>query len=65
MQGADGLNNLKCDVIRTVKTFMGDILVLTPYTLVDESRGRSVSIMAAYGLDGQGSIPDRGRGFFL
>jgi hypothetical protein len=25
----------------------------------------SVSIVTGYGLDGQGSIPDRGRGFFL
>jgi hypothetical protein len=25
----------------------------------------SVSIVSDYGLDGRGSIPDRGRGFFL
>jgi hypothetical protein len=29
------------------------------------SRGSSVSIVSDYGLDDQGSIPDRSRGFFL
>jgi hypothetical protein len=29
------------------------------------SRGSSVSIVSDYGLDYRGSIPDRGRGFFL
>jgi hypothetical protein len=29
------------------------------------SRGSSVSVESDYGLDGRGSIPDRGRGFFL
>jgi hypothetical protein len=29
------------------------------------SRGSSVSIVSDYGLDDRGSIPDRGRGFFL
>jgi hypothetical protein len=29
------------------------------------SRGSSVSIVSDYGLDDQGSIPDRGRGFFF
>jgi hypothetical protein len=29
------------------------------------SPGSSVSIVSDYGLDGRGSIPDRGRGFFL
>jgi hypothetical protein len=27
--------------------------------------GSSVSIVSDHGLDGRGSIPDRGRGFFL
>jgi hypothetical protein len=29
------------------------------------SRGSSVSIVSDYGLDGRGTIPDRGTGFFL
>jgi hypothetical protein len=29
------------------------------------SRGSSVSIVSDYGLDDQGSIPDRGRGFLF
>jgi hypothetical protein len=29
------------------------------------SRGSSVNILSDYGLDDRGSIPDRGRGFFL
>jgi hypothetical protein len=30
-----------------------------------KSRGSSGSIVCGYGLDDQGSIPDRGRGFFF
>jgi hypothetical protein len=29
------------------------------------SRGSSVGIVSDYGLDGRGSVPDRGTGFFL
>jgi hypothetical protein len=32
------------------------------YVLIN---GSSVSVVSDYGLDGRGSIPDRGRGFFL
>jgi hypothetical protein len=32
---------------------------------IQDSRGSSVSIVTAYGLDDRGSIPDRGRGFFF
>jgi hypothetical protein len=32
---------------------------------VSASLGSSVSIVSDYGLDDRGSIPDRGRGFFL
>jgi hypothetical protein len=34
-------------------------------TLLSRSRGSLVSIVSDYGLDDQGSIPDRGRGFFF
>jgi hypothetical protein len=35
------------------------------YLFLLPSRGSSVSIVSDYGLDDWGSIPDRGRGFFL
>jgi hypothetical protein len=34
-------------------------------TIITGSRGSSVSVVHDYGLDDRGSIPDRGRGFFL
>jgi hypothetical protein len=34
-------------------------------TVPKKGRGSSVSIVSDYGLDGCGSIPDRGRGLFL
>jgi hypothetical protein len=36
-----------------------------PYTSCVHEYGSSVGIVADYVLDGRGSIPDRGRGFFL
>jgi hypothetical protein len=39
------------------------VVVLQPYQALHEP-GSSVSTAYDYGLDGRGSIPDRGRGFF-
>jgi hypothetical protein len=42
------------------------VIYSTHYSDTDKgSRGRSVSIVNGYGLDGRGSISDTGRGFFL
>jgi hypothetical protein len=43
------------------EVYLNDMNALT--ALVEG--GSSVSIVSDYGLDGRGSIPDRGRGFFL
>jgi hypothetical protein len=54
-----------------VETFMyednRDVFLFTSYVDMNpfRSRGSSVSIVSGYGLDDQGSIPDRGRGFFF
>jgi hypothetical protein len=41
------------------------MLVIISNMLKSVSRGSSVSTVSDYGLDGRGSIPDRGKEFFL
>jgi hypothetical protein len=45
---------------KTEATTLFSIITYTQYEF-----GSSVSVASDYGLDGRGSIPDRGRGFFL
>jgi hypothetical protein len=46
----------------TSDTFEPSLVKFVEYRV---SRGSPVSTVSNYGLDGRGSIPDRGRGFFL
>jgi hypothetical protein len=45
------------------------LLIISTARLINKAivlrRGSSVTIVTDYGLDGRGSILDRGRGFFL
>jgi hypothetical protein len=48
--------------MKLVQDYILEILVAMQ---LEKSRGSSVSTVSDYGLDGRGSVPDRGRGFFL
>jgi hypothetical protein len=66
------IENLQNKFIHFVNKFSNlssaftDIKDMNDYGIIsNQEPGSSVSIVSDYGLDDQGSIPDRGRGFFL
>jgi hypothetical protein len=52
-------------VVPVLYNFVPLVLIFSSFIYSFGEPGSSVSIVSDYGLDGQDSIPDRGRGFFL